>query len=149
MLEGANSLIRGSKLKNVFLAICLLTTISAEAREGEVVVLREPQAAAELVGFSESIYGRADKACFYGSITQVCSEAKATIKRLNLDLSMAGATQRFKVEACAHNPEKAMILFSTISNQKSAKTTAESKKSLYLGPCQNGEPRKIVVSFAD
>lgn len=120
-----------------------------KAREGQVTVLREPQATAELVGFSEAVYGREAKACFYGSVTDVCSQAKRTVQRLNSDLAMAGASQRFKIEACAHNPGKAMILYSLASKRNPAQASAEKQKSLFVAPCANGEIRKIAISFTE
>ena len=133
-------------MKGLILSILLLLGSGAQAVE----VVKEATEPAQLTNFTENLYGKDLKTCYIGSVTEVCTEVKATVRRANLDLGQAGASQRFEVEACAQNPERAMVIYSLGSKRKPATTgAAKTRKTVYIEPCGGDQVRKITVTFAD
>ncbi len=131
-------------MKSVFLIVSLLTSLSTEARETKIVILREPAMTTELTGFTESLYakhsGKHVKSCFSGAANQVCTEVKTSIKRANRDLAQAGAAQRFDIVTCAQNPNRAMVIVST--------RTDKSNKTVFIDRCAD-ETQEVVLTLSN
>lgn len=134
----------GVKVKGFILIALLVVSSSANALE----VIRETAEPAQLTNFTENLYGKDLKACYVGSVTEVCSEVKATVRRANLDLGQAGAEQRFEVEACAQNPDKAMVIYFLRSKRNLAiSNEPKVRKTVYLEPCGGDQIRRLTVTF--